>query len=61
MRHTEHNTHINGATPVSNIINLHNSGIIRVLQAFGLIYSRERDNIKSNTIGKDFDLVIAFT
>ena len=34
--------YINGITSVSKIINLRNSGVIRVLQTFGLIYSTER-------------------
>ena len=42
MRHTEHDIYINGTTSVSKIINLHNSGVIRVLQTFGLIYSTKR-------------------
>ena len=63
MRHIKHNIYINGTTSVSKIINLHNSGVIRVLQTFGLIYSTERgwDNTKSYTTGKDSDLVTAFT
>ena len=42
MRHIKHNIYINGTTSVSKIINLHNSGVIRVLQTFGLIYDTER-------------------
>ena len=42
MRHIKHDIYINGTTSVSKIINLHNSGTIRVLQTFGLIYSSER-------------------
>ena len=63
MRHTEHNIYINGTTSVSKIINLHNSGVIRVLQTFGLIYIQRESEItlKVNTTGKDSDLVTAFT
>ena len=61
MRHTEHDIYINGTT--LKIINLHNSGVIRVPQKFELIkVQRDGDiTLKVNTTGKDSNLVTAFT